>query len=329
MLGAQPNEAVNGRLFRSNDVLPFARKGDRVRHAFSILVLGILMLIAGRPASAQVLNQYTTTTAGAITDLSCNQPLASQIVRTFNVATSYIVGDIDLGIRLEHTYRADLRITLRSPAGTTVQVMWGVGGSGNNLHDRFDDEAATNISAHNGTVTDPTTPTGLPYSHSFRPTQPFTAFDGQNAAGNWTLVICDAAGVDTGTFRRADLFITSISMSVTKISSVISDGVSLSNPKAIPGAVVRYCVLVTNNGGIPMTNVAPSDTLPATLTYVAGSLLSGTSCAGAVTAEDDNNSGADESDPFGMAVSGSTITGNAPSLDGGTSFALVFRATVN
>jgi hypothetical protein len=88
MLGAPSDEAVNGRLFRSNDVLPYMRKGDRVRHALSILVLGILMLIAGRPASAQVLNQYTTTTAGAITDLSCNQPLASQIVRTFNVPTS-------------------------------------------------------------------------------------------------------------------------------------------------------------------------------------------------------------------------------------------------
>jgi uncharacterized repeat protein (TIGR01451 family) len=289
----------------------------------------MLAIFAATGAQAQSVTPYANTTVGAITDNNCGT--AAQITRTFNVPTSYIIGDVDLGILATHTYRSDLRITLTSPAGTTVTVMTWVGNvqSGDNLNDRFDDEAAAAITTHNATAIDPLTPVPPPYSHSFQPSNPLSVFDGQNAQGNWTMVLCDGVGQDTGTFTRADLFITSTSLSVTKTSSVVSDGISAANPKAIPGAIISYCVLVANNGGATQTNITPTDTLPATTTYVAGSLLSGTTCANAATVEDDNASGTDESDPFGASVSGSTISGSAPSLTAGSSFAMVFRATVN
>lgn len=118
-------------------------------------------------------------------------------------------------------------------------------------------------------------------------------------------------------------------LSVTKISNVVSDGVSASNPKALPGAVMRYCILISNAGSATSTNVVATDTLPSNLGFVAGSMLSGASCASATTAEDDNNSGGDEADPYGMDISGSLITGRAASLGPGASFAMVFNATVN
>lgn len=118
-------------------------------------------------------------------------------------------------------------------------------------------------------------------------------------------------------------------LSVTKTSTVISDGHHPTNPKAIPGALVRYCILVTNGGTATATDVAATDTIPSTVSYVTGSMKSGTSCAGATTAEDDDNSGADESDPYGASISGTTITGAAASLANGISFALVFDATIN
>jgi uncharacterized repeat protein (TIGR01451 family) len=119
------------------------------------------------------------------------------------------------------------------------------------------------------------------------------------------------------------------SLSVTKISSVLSDGVSVSNPKAIPGAIIRYCISVTNNGSATTTMVSASDTLPADVTYVAASMATGTSCGTASTAEDDNNIGPDETDPFGMAFSGSTVSGSAVSLAPNATFALVFNAIVD
>lgn len=311
----------------------------------------LVMLGLSQTAHAQTITQYTVADAApgtAITDVSC-PTAAAHVVKTFVVPTSFIVGDLDLGIHLNHTYRSDLIITLKAPgAGPTVTVITNAGGSGDNLNDLFDDEAAGAFSTHNTTTADTLivaggtfpyyalSPTFPYYQHSFKPGSPFTVFDGRNAAGTWTLDICDNVGTDVGNFRRADLYITSTSVTVTKSSSIISDPVSGANPKAIPGAVVRYCILVTGNGRATTPNttvnpsaIAPTDNIPATETYVAGSMFSGTSCATATTAEDDDNAGADESDPFGMAITGSTITGSAASLVPGATFAMVFRTTIN
>lgn len=611
-------------------------------------------------AFAQTVNQYSNTTTGNIVD-STN--CATTVTRTFNVGTSFTVSDVDLGVLLSHTYRSDLRITLTSPAGTTVQIMTNVGAAADNLNVLYDDEAAAAINSH---ANDDTTGAAPPYQGTFRPTSVLNAFDGQNALGNWTMVICDSVSVDVGTFMRADLYLTQApanfadlslaktvsnatpasgnaisytlsvtnsassssaasgvtvrdllpmgvtfvsatgfgsydsatgiwtigsipvgttrtltinvtitaglgttiqneaeisgssvtdldsipgnnsinedddaavsftttgtrtagtpptlfcpngttlldwnaqswtsgsptgtanvanigaigfnvttqgvfsvplqlnatitggttgqnslyqnvqystrtqttntvvtlptavpgvqftifdvdyaandfadkmtitgsfngstvtptltngitnyvfgnvaigdvtasdttnqgtviatfaspvdtitiiygnhttapadpdgqaiaindftfcnpqtSLSVTKLSNVVSDGVSASNPKALPGAIMRYCILVSNSGSGTSSNIVATDSIPAGTTFIPGSMLTGTSCAGATNAEDDNNTGADENDPFGMDFAGSTVTGRADTLGPSASFAMVFNATVN
>jgi uncharacterized repeat protein (TIGR01451 family) len=119
------------------------------------------------------------------------------------------------------------------------------------------------------------------------------------------------------------------SLSVTKISSVISDGVSVTNPKAISGATIQYCILTSNSGSGTATDIVNTDVLPADLTFVPGSMKSGTSCGTATIDEDDDNIGADESNPFGMSISGTTVLGSAPSLLPSASFAMVFQVTIN
>ncbi|MFM5916582.1 MAG: proprotein convertase P-domain-containing protein [Novosphingobium sp.] len=119
-------------------------------------------------------------------------------------------------------------------------------------------------------------------------------------------------------------------ISVTKVSSVISDPFNgTSNPKAIPGAVMEYCILVSNTGSATLSNISASDPLPAKFTYSPGTMTSGSSCATATTAEDDNNTGTDESDPYGASITGTTITGTAATVTAGGAFALKFRGTVN
>lgn len=118
-------------------------------------------------------------------------------------------------------------------------------------------------------------------------------------------------------------------LTMTKVSSVVSDGISATNPKALPGAVVRYCILVSNAGSATATNITVADAIPSRVTYIPGTMLSGTSCAGATTAEDDNATGADESDPFGVSVTGTTLTGTAASIGPASGFAIAFNATVN
>lgn len=118
-------------------------------------------------------------------------------------------------------------------------------------------------------------------------------------------------------------------LNVSKISSITADGVSVSNPKAVPASTARYCITVTNTGPGTSTSVVATDSLPSFVTYVAGSLRSGTTCATAATVEDDNAAGADESDPFGISITGTTITGVTASLAANATFAMVFSATIN
>jgi uncharacterized repeat protein (TIGR01451 family) len=62
-------------------------------------------------------------------------------------------------------------------------------------------------------------------------------------------------------------------LTVFKSSVIISDGVSGSNPKAIPGAVVEYCISVANAAGAATaTNVSISDLVPTNTTYLTNSI---------------------------------------------------------
>jgi uncharacterized repeat protein (TIGR01451 family) len=121
-------------------------------------------------------------------------------------------------------------------------------------------------------------------------------------------------------------------VTATKISSILSDGVSGSNPKSVPGAVVRYCITVQNSGSGTATNFSIADPLPANVTYVANSLTSGATCGTAATAEDDDNADGGEVDNIRMHVSGlpvSTVNGTAITLGPSATFALAFSATIN
>lgn len=119
-------------------------------------------------------------------------------------------------------------------------------------------------------------------------------------------------------------------LNVTKNSTVVSDPVNgTTNPKAMPGALIRYCVTVANTGTVAASTVVATDTLPADVTYVPNSLRTGTSCATATTVEDDNNTGIDESDPYGASHAAGTVIGVGANLPEGQSLAFAFEAVVD
>lgn len=119
------------------------------------------------------------------------------------------------------------------------------------------------------------------------------------------------------------------SITMAKTNTLISDPLNgTTRPKYVPGAVVEYCVLMRNAGDTDAQSVIAGDTLPATLSYLPGSLRSGTTCAGATTVEDDDAVGADESDPYGASFSGNSVTATAAALARGIGFAIRFRVLV-
>ena len=222
-------------------------------------------------AQAQV-NQYTNSTAGVINDSTCGGAVLN---RDFIVAPSYTINDVNIGILLTHSYRSDLRITLRSPTGTTINVMLNTAGDGDNVNDLFDDEAATAIAGHNATVTDPTTPAPPPYSHSHRPTAALTAFDGQNSAGTWTLSICDSVAQDVGNFARADLYLSQVPSTYADLSLTKT----VSDAAPIFGAAISYTLTITNAAAPSLTanGVTVQDMLPAGFTYISHTAGGGSS----------------------------------------------------
>lgn len=91
---------------------------------------------------------------------------------------------------------------------------------------------------------------------------------------NIETVLADGAGVDDtasdGVFSALGSYsVTAANLTVTKTSRVVSDPVNgATNPKAIPGAAIEYCIAVANgSGGAGATDVVVTDTLPADLTF--------------------------------------------------------------
>lgn len=97
-------------------------------------------------------------------------------------------------------------------------------------------------------------------------------------SGPETPTIVDIVFADAGRDRTesaADQYeIRSAALTLNKTAAVISDPFNgAGDPKAIPGAVIQYTIVVTNNSTTTAANaVTVSDTIPANTTFVPGSI---------------------------------------------------------
>ena len=85
------------------------------------------------------------------------------------------IATLSLSLAIDHTWQGDLRVTLTSPSGTAHVV-----------HDQ------TGGSADDVVITDLAIPT----------------FNGEPAAGNWTVMVQDLAGLDVGTLDSWSITVT-------------------------------------------------------------------------------------------------------------------------
>lgn len=164
-----------------------------------------------------------------------------------------------------------------------------------------------------------------------------------NGAGTVETIFADAAKAGDGGTSAArdgidvatdDYTVSSAVLSVFKSSVVISDGVSASNFKSVPGAVVEYCISVANAaGGATATNISISDLVPTNTTYVAGSIRvngtvtgpgAGQTCSAGTSVTD-----ASDADAGNFGTPANTVAGSLTNIAGGASSALIFRVTLN
>src|SRR5262249_31851745 len=98
------------------------------------------------------------------------------------VADNRIIQDINVKVNLNHTFDSDLAIALIGPNNVVVNLSLNNGGQGDNYIDTiFDDQASTPIG--NGSA---------PFTGSFIPQQPLSAFNGLQGSGTWTLRVIDS-----------------------------------------------------------------------------------------------------------------------------------------
>ncbi|MCE2828981.1 MAG: DUF11 domain-containing protein [Sphingomonadales bacterium] len=148
-----------------------------------------------------------------------------------------------------------------------------------------------------------------------------------NVANAVDTVLADS-GRDGVESALDDYTVQAATLSVWKSSRVVSDLVSASNPKALPGATVEYCISVQNSGGAAATNVAIEDILPANTTYVASSILLNGTVTGHGTAAQACSAGT-AGGSF-TATPSPRVSGTLASVAGGGGVsALIFRVTID
>ncbi|KQU62518.1 hypothetical protein ASG67_01230 [Sphingomonas sp. Leaf339] len=135
-------------------------------------------------------------------------------------------------------------------------------------------------------------------------------------------------------YQTYDVTTRNVNLTVTKSATVLSDGVSTLNPKALPGAVVQYCLTVQNATLLTAANnVNLTDVLPTTTTYVPGSLVvgsvgtAGVCLIGGVPVADDGSTTGTYGGSYNATTR--TVTATIPLVGGGSSVAASFRVTIN
>lgn len=168
-----------------------------------------------------------------------------------------------------------------------------------------------------------------------------------NSAETNTGVVDDATFIDTvfgdiagvtdvaedGKHSDNDQYtVTTASIAVTKSQTVISDPFNgTTNPKAIPGAILEYCITVSNTALlIAATSVVITDVLgaqpAANLTYVAGSIKVDADCAASTGTAVNDLADADRGE---FTAATQTITARVASVAGGASNSTLFRVTID
>ncbi len=200
-------------------------------------------------------------------NLSVPLPDVATVEVPLTVSDTGVVSDVNVRIRLNHTFDGDLNISLVGPDGTTIDLSSGNGSSGDNYGSGandcsgqptvFDDSAAASITG--GTA---------PFAGTFKPEQALSAFNGKPTAGVWKLRITDTASLDVGTLFCFQLEIarrvfaccggsgTPVPQGLS--SAVTAESCSPNNGAIDPDELVTVAFSLVNAGSGDTTNLVAS-----------------------------------------------------------------------
>lgn len=143
-------------------------------------------------------SEFSFTTSSCLSNTSANVPVAistgapATVTSTLMVTAAGTITDVNVvNVQGTHTWINDLTIAVKSPANTTVNLFDQICNNEDNFSVSFDDASAL--------TTLPCPPVdGLTY----KPVGLLSGFNGQSAAGTWTLSVIDGANQDGGSLTN-------------------------------------------------------------------------------------------------------------------------------
>ncbi|MCB9770178.1 MAG: proprotein convertase P-domain-containing protein [Candidatus Omnitrophica bacterium] len=152
---------------------------------------------------------------------------------------AFYIADVDVTVDVTHTFDRDLTLTLISPFGTRVTLASRRGEGGDNFTStRFDDDSGADLSAG-----------AAPFTGTFRPESPLSAFDGESAQGTWTLEVSDNQGGDTGTIDFVEIEFNAPTAISTVSGPIHIDGTSNGSGNGNRGVAIESHARITSTSG--------------------------------------------------------------------------------
>lgn len=176
---------------------------------------------------------------------------------------TFQVADVNVRVRLNHTFDSDLVLSLIHPDGTQVILAANRGLDGDNYG-----SGATNCSGTSTLFDDSATvPIGsgvAPFAGSFKPETPLSALNGKPVNGTWRLRVSDVAGADVGTVFCVQLDVSRRhviccpclpQMQAAPPVTVLAEGCSPANGAIDPNETVTVGLPLRNFGDCATANL--------------------------------------------------------------------------
>ena len=240
-------------------------------------------------------------------------------------AGSYLF-DLDLTTFIQHTFAADLDITITSPAGTVVTLTTDNGAGNDNVFNGtlWDDDAnpagQVPYTTNNGLVTDHAY-VNLTTATPLVPEEALGAFIGEDPNGTWTITISDDLAGDGGSLDSWSLDIDTFSCASADLSITKTHGVA----SVAAGGMTTYTIVASNAGPTAVNPATVTDTFPAFCTSVSYTSVAAGGATGNTAAGSGNINDAARTLPSGASV---TYTATC-SISAGASGTLVNTATIS
>ncbi len=151
-----------------------------------------------------------------------------------------IISDVNIAIDITHTWIGDVALSVKSPAGTTINLWNNNCGTNDNLFYVADDEGITSnlcvdyVSGQNINLT------------ILSPASPLSLLDGQDAQGTWTMNVSDNVAGDNGTLNHCTLFIQASAIPATYAPMITDNCKTFPVPYMAP--MVTYNDNIVDNG---------------------------------------------------------------------------------